>query len=96
MFLFRLGRCLISCLAFALPSCALWGLMLSYAASPGDPTVQSKIPSPAKAPAWMVGPSDVLVYADPSFAGTAWLWLFLWGVAAATLLLLALCLPIPV
>jgi hypothetical protein len=32
-------------------------------------------PNPAKAPAWNFGLAEVLVYADPYFAGTIHLWL---------------------
>jgi hypothetical protein len=42
----------------------------------------------------MVGPTDVLVYADPWFASVAWFWLLLCATGAAVLVTAALCLPV--
>jgi hypothetical protein len=51
----------------------------------------SRIPSPAKAPAWELGFSGILVYADPYFAGTIYFyriaWLALFGILATSIVL---------
>jgi hypothetical protein len=44
-------------------------------------------PNPEKAPAWMLGPIDVLIYVDPWFAGTIVFWLLPGAVILAGLML---------
>jgi hypothetical protein len=65
---------LIALLGAVLPSIALWQILVAVirreAARPAPAT-----PNPAKAPASWLGPAEVLVYADPCFAGTIHLWL---------------------
>jgi len=92
---FRLARALTSALAMLLPACTLWALMLPNASSPGDAADGARIPNPAKAPVSMLGPADVLVYADPGFAGTIGYWMVICGTAAVLMVLAAACVPNP-
>jgi hypothetical protein len=68
----------------SLPTIGLW-FWLAIAASSTKP---STAPNPAKAPWYFLGPTDVLVYADPGLAGKQMWWWLLPG----ALLLLALVL----
>ena len=91
---FRLTRGLIVCMGSLLPLCILWQLMLPHASRSGNLTKVMGIPNPAKAPVSMLGPIEVLVYADPWFAGVAWVWVIACGITLAILIATALCLPL--
>ena len=73
--------------------CFLWAWMLQYVAAGAAPAAVSEIPNPAKVPASMLGPADVLVYADPWFAGAIMWWLSLGGAGMVILLSVAILAP---
>ncbi|HEX7448972.1 MAG TPA: hypothetical protein VF306_15575 [Pirellulales bacterium] len=57
----------------SLPSVISWLLLAALMVSREKaPPVGS--PNPAKAPIWMQGPGDLLVYGDPWVAGTGYFW----------------------
>ena len=94
MIYFRIARGVIALAGSLLPLCVLWRLMLSHTAISDGPGAESRITGPAKASVSLVGPADVLVYADPWFAGTVQWWMMLCCAAAALLVLVAVCVPV--
>ena len=87
----NLGRGFLSGVAFVLPVCVLWAMMLPHAA---PPQLTSRIPNPTKTPG-MPGLGEILVYAEPWFAGTMTYWFVLGGAAGMFLIVRALSRPLP-
>lgn len=83
MFLRRITGSMTALVSASLPTIGLW-LWLAI----GSSTKPSAGPNPAKAPWYFLGPTDVLVGADPGLAGYGLVWWLLPG----ALLLLALVL----
>lgn len=76
----RIGFAALTMMIALLPAIALWSiwltmLALSPAEEPPAPPTAVKTPNPSQAPAAYLGPAEVLVYADPFFAGTILWWL---------------------
>ena len=95
MLWFRLARALTAGVGMLAPLCTLWALMVPYAANTNGPAEGARIPNPSKAPVSMLGSADVLVHADPWFAGTIGYWIVVCSTVAAALIVAALCVPAP-
>ena len=81
----RLFRCLVAPALAALPTFVLWLVMQPLVRSPVT-VVDS--PNPSKAPAAFLSPFEVLVYAEPWYAGVGTWWLVL-GAALITIVTIA-------
>ena len=89
-------RILTGCLVLAvtlLPMVASWLLMIGMASSPEPKSTPVATPNPPPAPAPALGPVEVVVYAEPSFAGIMVFWLVAWLPVLATYSILAACAP---
>ena len=69
--------CLVLVVAL-LPMVAAWLMMIAMIPSPEAETTPVATPNPAMAPASALSAVEILVYADPWFAGTISIWLAVW------------------
>ena len=88
MLLKRCSSCFAALVGALTPIVACWLVML-WRIERRSAIGSTNAPNPERAPAWLLGPIDVLVYVDPWFAGTIVFWLLPGAVILAGLLLWA-------
>ena len=89
-------RIAFGCLVFVValfPVVAAWLLMIAMIPSPEAETTPVATPNPSKAPASALSAVEILVYADPWFAGTISIWLVAWLPVLVAYSILAACTP---
>jgi hypothetical protein len=90
MWFARTTRGLVAVICSVLPILVIWVLTLAAIKIQEREASVEMTPNPSKAPVWFLGPEEVLVYLNPSFAGTLYIWLLLGAVAQIILLVWAI------